>query len=188
MIFKTNYYDKYDQIFLGNVDASSSSFRPTVKLEAKADQGDMDMVASRVRFELISSTGGLNGLFEFSPGREVVATDFSNSPINRAGTELEPDASITSLVLSDDVLFVGGRFSNSSFGNIMAVSDGKASSLPGGGLNSLVSSMLVLNDSLFVGGNFSDTFKGEIGKIRNVGANSFSTKSWFRLGAVVNGR
>ncbi|PGH17879.1 hypothetical protein AJ79_00778 [Helicocarpus griseus UAMH5409] len=188
LIAQTNHFDKYDQIFLGYVDASSSNFRPSVKLAPRDGQGNISIVASRVRFQLISSTGGLNGLFEFDPNSKAVNTDFSKSAINRAGTDLEPDAKIASLAMGNGILFAGGNFSSSSFSNIMSFSNGRSSSLPDGGVNSHVNSLLLLEDSLYVGGNFSRTSKGDNSKLRNVAAYSLSDKSWGPLGAGVDGR
>ncbi|KAK2806328.1 hypothetical protein FQN51_007370 [Onygenales sp. PD_10] len=190
-IAQTNNFDKYDQIYLGHIDASSSNFRPSVKVAPRDNQGDINVVASRIRFELISSTGGLNGLFEFDPSK-AVSTDFAKSAINRAGNDLDPDASITSLALADGVLFAGGNFSSSSFNNVMSFSNGRSASLPEGGLDAQVNSLLVLQDSLFVGGNFSKTSKGvksdDKSPLRNVALYSMASKSWSPLGAGVDGR
>ncbi|EEH16201.2 hypothetical protein PABG_06288 [Paracoccidioides brasiliensis Pb03] len=191
VIYQTNNFDKYDQIFLGFVDVSSSNFRPTVKLTTKAGQQNIHVVASRVRFELISSTGGLNGLYEFDPEVKETSVDFSKSAINRAGMDLDPGALVTSLAFGKDILFIAGNFSSSSFSNIMSITDGKTVSLPDGGLNSQVNSVLLLEDSLFVGGNFSSTLRGtsESGKsLSNVAAYSLSKKAWGPLGAGVDGR
>ncbi|KKZ63494.1 hypothetical protein EMCG_02225 [[Emmonsia] crescens] len=193
LIAQTNNFDKYDQIYLGFIDASSSSFRPSVKLTPRAGQENINVVASRVQFQLISSTGGLNGLFEFDPSLKEVNSDFSQSAINKAGTDLEPGASIKSLDFGNDIIFVGGSFSSPSSSNIMSFSNGKPSSLPGGGLNSQVNSLLLLDNTLFVGGNFSGTSGGgqdddNKSRLRNVAAYSLSSKAWSPLGAGVNGR
>ncbi|OAX85177.1 hypothetical protein ACJ72_00444 [Emergomyces africanus] len=189
LIAQTNNFDKYDQIYLGFIDASSSKFRPSVKLAPKAGQENIDVVASRVRFQLISSTGGLNGLFEFDPSSKVINSDFSKSSINKAGTDLEPEASIKSLAFGDDIIFVGGTFLGSSSKNILSVSNGKPSALPDGGLNSQVNSLLLLGDALFVGGNFSGTSGDGTSnddtrsRLKNVAEYSLSNKVWSPLGA-----
>ncbi|OJD15687.1 hypothetical protein AJ78_04063 [Emergomyces pasteurianus Ep9510] len=194
LIAQTNNFDKYDQIYLGFIDASSSNFRPSVKLTPRAGQENINVVASRVRFQLISSTGGLNGLFEFDPSSKKVNSDFSKSAVNKAGTDLEPDASIKSLAFGNDIIFVGGTFSGSSYSNIMSVSNGEPSSLPDGGLNSHVNSLLLLDNALFVGGNFSGTSSDGRSKddnksrLRNVAQYSLSDKTWSPLGAGVDGR
>ncbi|EEH11111.1 conserved hypothetical protein [Histoplasma capsulatum G186AR] len=189
---QTNNFDKYDEIHLGYVDASSHKFRPSVKLAPKTGQQDVTVVASRVRFQLISSTGGLNGLFEFDPTTKEVNLDFSKSSINKAGTDFNPEASITSLASRDDTIFVGGAFSGPSSENIMLLSKGKLSSLPGGGLNSQVNAMLLLDDTLFVGGNFSATSANSEGgdnenRLNNVALLSLSSRAWSPLGAGVDG-
>ncbi|PGH18931.1 hypothetical protein AJ80_04258 [Polytolypa hystricis UAMH7299] len=188
-VFQTNNFDKYDQIYLGHVDANSGNFRATVNLSPARGQGTIDAVASRIRFELISSTGGLNGLYEFDPSQKSVSTDFTDSALNRAGNSLDSGASISSLVWDDGVLFAAGKFSNSSYSNIMSFSDDKVTSLPDGGLNSLVTSLLLVDDLLFIGGNFSNTAKGDKEKkLRNVAAYSRTSESWVPLGAGVDGR
>ncbi|KAM5461640.1 hypothetical protein MferCBS49748_007225 [Microsporum ferrugineum] len=186
-IYQTNNFDKFDQIYVGHVDASSSKFRPSVTVAARRDQGIIDFVASRVRFQLISSTGGLNGLYEFDPGAKTVDTNFTNSAINKAGTELEPEAAVNSLIWDNDTLYIAGNFTNSSISNILSLSDGRASSLSQDGLNFAVKSMQLLDGLLYVGGNFSNTASGENDKLRGVGAYSISDKSWVPLGAGVNG-
>ncbi|KAK2871886.1 hypothetical protein FQN49_002723 [Arthroderma sp. PD_2] len=186
-IYQTNNFDKFDQIYVGHVDASSSKFRPSVTISARRDQGVIDFVASRVRFQLISSTGGLNGLYEFDPSAKTVDTNFTQSAINKAGIELESEAVVNSLVWDKDTLFIAGNFTNSSTSNIVSLSDGKASPLPQDGLNFAVKSMQLLDGLLYVGGNFSNAANGENDKLSGVGAYSISDKSWNPLGAGVNG-
>ncbi|KAK5165019.1 hypothetical protein LTR16_012087, partial [Cryomyces antarcticus] len=101
-LFQTNYYDKYDQVYFGYIDANSESFRPTVTLSPSIGQtGPLTVVAQRVRFELIASTGGLNGLFEYNPNLAIVDTDFSKSAIDTAGMSLQAGALINSLAVHD---------------------------------------------------------------------------------------
>ncbi|ERF74467.1 hypothetical protein EPUS_03905 [Endocarpon pusillum Z07020] len=178
-IFQTNNFDKFDQIYLGPVDGSRDSFRPRVTLTPISDQGTV--VASRVRFDLIASTGGLNGLFEYNPNVAVVDTNFSNSAINNAGTRLDPGASVTALATHDQTIYVGGNFSDTVFENIMAFSDNNATSLPGGGLNAAVSALYSLDDFLYVGGNFSNTSQGNVPGLSNVAAFSYSRNEWVAL-------
>jgi hypothetical protein len=188
-IYQTNMFDKYDSIFLGSVDACSSSFRPSVTITPQVVPGQqMKVVASRVKFQLISSTGGLNGLFEYDPNKAVVDTDFSTSDIDRAGTDLNEGATITALEVHDSVMYVGGNFSTSTYENIMSFSNGKASSLPDGGLNAGVVAMLDLGDLLYVGGNFTDTSQGGFEGLSRIAGYSFSKKAWQSLGAGVNGQ
>lgn len=188
LIYQTNNFDKYDTIYTGYVDASSSTFRSSVTLTPVAGQGTINVVASRISFQLISSTGGLNGLYEYSPGDNNATKDFADSPVDQAGTQLNSPALITSLAIHDGVVYAGGNFSSSGFQNIMFVADDNATSLADGGLNSEVNSMLVLDDMLYVGGDFTDTSKGGNGNLRGVAAYSFSKKAWSALGGGVNGR
>lgn len=190
LLYQTNTFDKYDQIYSGKVDVSKDGFRPTVTLTAKAGQNNIDVVASRVRFQPRKTTGGLNGLFEFDPHNKTVSTDFShsNSIINRIGSDLEPNASITRFAWVDGTLIAAGNFTNSSHKNIMSFADGDISPMPDGGLNGHVNDLLASDDVVYVGGNFSDTSKGtKDGKLRYVAAFSTSSKSWQALGAGVDG-
>jgi hypothetical protein len=186
-IFQTNQYEKYDQIYLGEVDAASSGFRPSVTLTPAASQGNIHVVASRVKFGQLSLTGGLNGLFEYNPNLATVNTDFSQSAINNAGTSLKPSAQITALITKDQTIYAAGSFSDDTFDNIMAFKNNKATSLPGGGLDDAVSTMYTLDDYMYVGGNFSKTQTGSVQGLNNIGAFSFSKNSWTALGAGLDG-
>lgn len=188
LIYQTNDYEKYDTIYTGYVDASSSDFRTSVTLAAASGQGDIDIVASRVRYQLISSTGGLNGLYDYDPTDTTTSNNFSQSAIDEAGNDLDKDALITTMTTNDGVIYIGGNFSSSAIKNIMSFSDGNATSLPDGGLNSQVNSILALDDYLYVGGNFTGTTTGENTDLKGVAAYSFSSKAWSALGAGVNGR
>ena len=188
-LYQTNDFEKYDTIFMGYVDAASDSFRPTVTLTPTAGSpAGMEIVASRVRFQLLNSTGGLNGMFEFDPNEAVVnTTEFSTSAINRAGTDLKPDATIMSLVTLGDTIYAGGDFSDDVFENIMAFSDNQTKSLANSGLNAAVTSMYPYGSLLYVGGNFTNTSQPSIAGLNNIAAYSPSDNAWNALGAGVNG-
>ncbi|OJJ41795.1 hypothetical protein ASPWEDRAFT_23855 [Aspergillus wentii DTO 134E9] len=192
-LYQTNDYEKYDTIYTGHVDASSSSFRPSVTLTPKPGQGDITVVASRVKFQLIkaskgtSGDGDLNGLYDFDPTSKTTNTNFTESVINEAGLELDHGASITALAIHDKVIYAGGNFSKSGISNIMYFDDGNATAMPEGGLNAQVASMAVLDDLLYVGGNFTDSSDGGNSNLQNVAAYSFDSKAWVALGGGVNG-
>ncbi|KAF9894964.1 hypothetical protein FE257_004587 [Aspergillus nanangensis] len=192
-IYQTNLYDKYDTIYTGHVDASGDSFRPSVTLKPIAGQGDITVVASRVRFGLIHASGGLsgelNGLFDFDPNSKETNTKFTSSAINRAGLELKERASVETLAIHDGVVYAGGNFSSGSgVSEIMFLNeDGNATAMAHGGLNSQVTSMDVLDSFLYVGGNFTDTSDASNSALKHVAAYSFSDKSWTALGGGVNG-
>lgn len=188
-IYQTNNYDKYDQIYYGYVDANSDSFRPTVTLAPSSGQSsNLNIVAHRVRFQLISSTGGLNGLFEFNPNQATINTDFSNSTIDQTGMDLNTGATITSMLVHSGTTYIGGNFSSPGFENIFSISDKNATSLANGGLNAQVTSMFPYGDLLFVGGNFSNASKPGPTGLNHVAAYSIPKKAWQPLGAGVNGR
>ncbi|KAI9866504.1 MAG: hypothetical protein M1813_001055 [Trichoglossum hirsutum] len=187
-IWQTNNFDKYDPIFYGFVDASGESFRPSVTITPSAGQnGRMTVVAQKVRFELVNSTGGLNGLYEYDPNLAVVDTDFSKSVIDQAGTNLDTGAKVADVVISGDSAFIAGNFSSANTSNIFSIQDGKPTSLPGGGLNGEVHALIMNGTLLYVGGNFSDTKEGGATGLNNVAVYSTPDKKWLPLGAGVNG-
>ncbi|KAL9113360.1 MAG: hypothetical protein Q9227_002401 [Pyrenula ochraceoflavens] len=187
-IFQSNDFDKYDQVFMTYVEASSDSFRPSVTLTPVAGQANQKVVASRVKFAPMSNTGGLNGLFDYDPNRAVTNTDFSQSAINRAGTELKQGASITSLSTEGNTIYAGGKFSDDVFENIMAFRNNNATSLQDSGLNGEVFSLYTTNDVLYLGGNFTNAASGNVDGLSNIASWSYSHNEWVSLGAGLNGR
>ncbi|KAL4888369.1 cortical protein marker for cell polarity-domain-containing protein [Aspergillus ambiguus] len=191
-IYQTNLYEKYDTIYTGHVDASDDSFRPSVTVTPVAGQGDITVVASRVKFNLIHASGGLsgqlNGLYDFDPSSKETNTDLSSSAINSAGLSFDGDASIESLVSHDSVIYVAGNFSSSGIQNIMYLNeDGNATAMSQQGLNGKVTSMTVLDSFLYAGGNFTGTPDGSKNDLTHVAAYSFNDKTWSALGGGVNG-
>lgn len=187
-IYQTNYYDKYDEIYYGPVEANSDTFRPTITLTPLSN--GIKLVAQRVRFTLTNSTGGLNGLFEFNPNQILVDTDYSNSTINQAGTDLDTGATITSLIVLDNVTYVTGNFSAKSrgFSNVFAIADRNSTTLPYGGLDAAVSTVFEFEKILYFGGNFTNTVNKSVPGLNNVAAFNTISKSWQSLGAGVRGR
>ena len=194
-IYQTNDYDKYDQIYQGPVDVNSDGFRPTVTLAPLAGQpNSITIVAQRVQFNLTgNSTGGLNGLYEFDPNSNTLDTSFSNSTFDQAGMDLEPGATVTSMIAlnngTDNVTFVGGNFTDTGTGfqNIFSIGTGNSTSLPNGGLNAEVSSLVAYNNLLYIGGNFTNTLNGSVIGLNNVAAFNPATNVWQALGAGVSG-
>ncbi|OQE40131.1 hypothetical protein PENCOP_c006G08505 [Penicillium coprophilum] len=184
---QTNRYDKYDIFYIGYVDANSDSFRPKVTLQAKDGQGDITIVASRVRFELESSTGGLNGLYDYDPTSKTETSDLTKSDINKAGTSLDHSATISVIKEHDSVIYVAGNFSDSKIHHIMSIEDGDVTAMPGSGLNSPVLAMATLDNFLYVGGRFTDTSDAGSSGLEHVAAYSYSSKEWSALGAGLNG-
>ncbi|KAL2867133.1 putative cellular morphogenesis protein (Rax2) [Aspergillus lucknowensis] len=191
-LYQTNNYEKYDTIYSGPVDASDGSFRPRVTLTPIPGQGDITLVASRVKFELLSgsngSNGELNGLYEYDPASKNDSTNLLESTINRAGTQLQGRASIESLVSHEGVIYAAGNFSNSAVNNVFTLErDGNITALPQKGLNSEVTTMAVLDSRLYFGGNFTGTSSGESNSLSYVASYSFSSQAWSPLGGGVNG-
>lgn len=190
-LFQTNDFDKYDIVFQGHVDATTSSFRPSVTLRPSGQQQDQLVVASRVKFGFAgSTTGGLNGLFDYDPNNHTInyaTADFSDSAINNVGTTLNANANVLALTTRDDTLYAAGRFTDDVFANIMAFHDNNASSLPAGGLNAAVSDLYSLDDFLYVGGNFTNTARNNVNGLSNIAAYQYSKNAWVPLGAGLNG-
>ncbi|KAL4916524.1 cortical protein marker for cell polarity-domain-containing protein [Aspergillus aurantiobrunneus] len=191
-VYQTNANEKYDTIYTGHVDASGDSFRPRITLAPIPNQGDITVVASRVKFELRSASnetsGELNGLFEYDPTSESVSTDLLESTINSAGTQLDSSASIKSVVSHEGIIYAAGNFSNSDINNVFLLEqDANVTAMPEGGLNSEVTTMSVLGNTLYVGGNFTGTSDGANDDLSYVTSYSFESQSWSALGGGVNG-
>jgi Cortical protein marker for cell polarity len=189
-IFQTNNFDKYDQIYFGYIEASSSSFRPSVTLSPSSGQsGNLTIVAQRVGFSLIASSGGLNSLFEYDPTLIVVNTaDFANSVYDQAGLSIQTGGGVKALAASGDTTFVAGNFTAPKFDNIFMVNSSGSGQLSGGGLNSHVMAMFLSGDTLYVGGNFTNTSNSSVPGLNNIGAYDISKNTWSPLGQGVNGR
>jgi hypothetical protein len=189
-IFQTNNFDKYDQIYFGYIEAGSSSFRPSVTLSPSSGQSItiLSVVAQRVGFTLISSSEGLNSLFEYDPTQAVIDTaDFVNSTFDQAGMSLGTGSGVNALETSGSTTFVGGNFSATTYKNIFAVTSSGAESLSDGGLNDEVLSLFLNGSTLYVGGKFTNTSTGGITGLNNIAAYDTSKNTWSSLGAGVNG-
>jgi hypothetical protein len=191
-LFQTNDFDKYDQIFFGQVDATSSSFRPSITLAPAPGQSipNFSIVAQRVGFTLTapSSTGGLNGLFEYNPSQVTINTaEFANSTFDTAGMSISAGTGVNSLVTSGDTTFIGGDISSANFSNIFSVTGARAAPLSGGSLNGAVSTLYLQGSSLYVGGNFTNTNTSSINGLSHVGVYDTSKNTWAALGAGVDG-
>ncbi|KAK4550153.1 hypothetical protein LTR36_003120 [Oleoguttula mirabilis] len=186
-LYQTNDYDKFDQVYFGYVDVDTDAFKPSVTLVPEAGESvPLTVVAQRVRFELVTTTGGLNGLFEYNPNQAVVSTDFSNSAIDAAGASLQSDAVINAVVSSGKTLYVAGNFSANGISNVMSVGT-NATALPNGGLNSEVQSVYANGSILYMGGNFTNTADDSVSGLNNIASFDTASNKWIALGAGVNG-
>jgi hypothetical protein len=192
ILWQTNNFDKYDEVYNGYIDAASG-FRPTVVLQPASGQGPapLTVVAQRVRFTLLRATSGnINGLFEYKPGEKLDESSVSESVINKAGASLNPrgKALITSVAAADQILYVAGNFSNNDGrNNIFSVRQDANSptALANDGLNSQVMTMYRNGSMLYVGGNFTNTGKENVQGLNGVAA--LVNDQWRPLGAGVNG-
>ncbi|KAF6841504.1 cellular morphogenesis protein [Colletotrichum plurivorum] len=192
-LYQTNNFDKYDQIYFGYIEASSADgFRPSVTLAPLNGQNidDMTLVAQRVGFTLINSTGGLNGLFDFDPKAATVNTDFKSSKINQLGSSFATGSAVTSLTTTGDLIVVGGNFTSTNARNVIGINTATEATMAlDGGLNGEVMAMKLSGDTqLFVGGQFSNTQDNAVAGLNNVGVYDTSANTWTALGAGVNGK
>ncbi|WPH02687.1 Hypothetical protein R9X50_00555300 [Acrodontium crateriforme] len=186
-IFQTNNYDKFDTLYHGYVDVDTDSFQPSVTLTPQAGQSvPLTVVAQRIRFELVTTTGGLNGLFEYNPNKATVSTDFSSSAIDLAGAKLGTGATINAVASYKDQIYAAGNFSASGISNAMSIGS-NATALPGGGLNSEVQCLFQNGSSLYFGGNFSNTADSSVDGLGSVALFDLDGQKWIALGAGVNG-
>ncbi|KAI0192886.1 cellular morphogenesis protein [Xylaria flabelliformis] len=191
-IYQSNEFDKYDQIYFGNVDVSSSSFRPSITLSPVAGQSlssdDMVMVAQRIGVERMNSTGGLNGLFEYDPTKATVDTsDFDSSAINKLGSTFDSQSAVLSLVSTNSQTYIGGNFTSPTISNIAAIDNGGQTKPLDGGLNGEIMTMYETDGQLFVGGMFNDTQKGGATGLSHVAMYDEQQNKWAALGAGVDG-
>lgn len=197
VLFQTNEFDKYDEIYNGYVDATDG-FRPSITLAPvpgdAGSNGVLTIVAQRIRFQLkVASSGDLNGLFEYDPEQQnVQETDFADSVIDAAGASLSPqdNAIVTSLAASSDKLYVGGNFSsNDGRNNIFSISRDATgpTTLKGNGLNSQVMTLFQNGSTIYVGGNFTNTQDNGNPGLNGVAAYDNDNDQWTALGAGVDG-
>ncbi|KAK3709286.1 hypothetical protein LTR37_011024 [Vermiconidia calcicola] len=186
-VSQTNYYDKFDQIYYGFIDVDSGSFIPSVTLAPLANQTlPQTIVAQRVRFDVVQTTGGLNGLFEYDPNEAVIDTDFSKSAIDSAGADLDPGVIVNRVVAHNNQVYVAGKFTGDGIQNIMRVGQ-DANSLPGRGLNADVQALYLDGSTMYLGGNFANTADGSEEGLNNVAAFDVDSSEWSTLGAGVDG-
>ncbi|OAA64316.1 cellular morphogenesis protein [Niveomyces insectorum RCEF 264] len=190
-LFQTNNFDKYDQIYFGAVDAPTGAFRPTVTLTPlnNQDLDSMTIVAQRIGFTLLNSTGGLNGLFEYDPTVSTVNTsDFSASAFDKLGASFPSASVVNALAASGDVVYVAGNFTSTAANNIVSVNSQNSSvDALDGSLNGAVVSMALNGTKLFVGGTFTSTESGAAANLNNVAVYDTVKNVWDPLGAGVDG-
>jgi hypothetical protein len=206
-LFQTNYFDKYDTIFQGRVQAGSTSFRPRVVISPVNGQpSDQTIVAQKVQFmalgidgettngDKVAITGGLNGLYQYAPSNWTTSTNIANVTFNAefdvAGTELGFDANIVGIVSFDGQTFVAGEFFSRQLGleNVMVVNGATAASLSFGGLNGPVESMTMFNGTIYLGGQFTGTVnQSSVSGLNNVASYDIASNTWIPLGSGLNG-
>ena len=189
-IFQSNNFDKYDQIYFGYIEAASASFRPSVTLSPSPGQNipNHSVAAQRVGFTLVSTSGGLNNLFEYDPSQTVIdPASFTDSTFDKAGLSVGTASKVNALATSGSTTFVGGNFSTSDFKNILSIDGTSTNPLSGGGLNGEVTTMFSNGSTVYVGGLFANTTTGGVDGLNHVATYDASKNTWSALGAGVNG-
>ncbi|KAK9463651.1 cortical protein marker for cell polarity-domain-containing protein [Lipomyces oligophaga] len=189
-IYQTNLYEKYDVIYEGYLEANSDSFRPYIAISPMSDQvSGQTIVAERAIFNLTSTTGGLNGLFEYDPKNYTSnsnSTVVEQTVINNAGMDLSDDAEINVLKVANSTLFVGGNFSSDSASHLFAISEDGSVNWMNGGLNGVVNAIAIIDDSLVIlGGEFTDLATTSHSDLNYLAG--YSNSSWTSLDAGLNG-
>lgn len=190
-LYQTNNFDKYDQVYFGYIEKTSVSFKPAVTIRPLAGQ-DVDsltVVAQRVGFTLINSTGGLNGLYDFDPEQAVVnASSIESSPINRLGASFGRASGVTCLVTDGDTTYVGGNFTSEDHEGILAIIENDDVHQLAGGLDGEVYSMYLNDSQLYVGGDFSSSQSESVDGMSNIAVYDTTKDEWKALGAGVDGK
>jgi hypothetical protein len=189
-LFQTNNFDKYDQIYFGYIERTSDSFKPSVTIRPTADQrvDELTVVAQRIGFTLINSSGGLNGLFDFDPSDDQVdASSLDNSAINKLGYSFDEMSEVRSLITANDVMYIAGNFTSDEHKNILAISSDKDIKALDGGLNGQVLGMHLEGKKLYVGGDFSNTLSNDVSGLNNVAVYDTDANTWNALGGGVDG-
>ncbi|KOS19293.1 Polarized growth protein rax2 [Escovopsis weberi] len=190
-LHQTNYFDKYDQIYFGYIDATTENFKPSVTMTPLDGQdiSQMTFVAQRIGFTLINATGGLNGLYDFDPSNPVINfASLDDSPVNKLGASFDHASEVTTLATDGDVTYIGGHFAaagNNS--NLIAIKQNETLAL-NGGLNGQVLSMQLQDNQLFVGGDFTNQHSGGQDGLQHVAVYDTKASRWSALGAGLNGK
>jgi hypothetical protein len=188
-IFQTNDFDKYDEVFLGHIDASTAGFLPTITLQASPGQnGPLTVVAQRVRFELITTSGGLNGIFEYDPNQATVDLNFKKSSADAVGNALDGSAKINAMVTgSDGNVYAGGTFTGGNVQNFLEIGNG-TNATAYGGLNGAVQTLYSNGSFIYAGGLFTGTTQpGGPSGLSGVAQYDTTKNSWSPLGGGLAG-
>lgn len=190
-LFETNSYDKYDEIYTGNVDEISNGFRPRVTLTPPRNQAvPYTFVADRIQVILNSVTQSIsiNSIFEFDPsnftnvGENPSALPVGNTTINSAGSFLGKFPLIRSLYSNNDTLYVGGNFSSSKVGTNIFKIGHSVQPLTSNGLNGHVNGIQnYSSEELVVYGNFSGLSNSTLEGLSNIALYNTLNNSWSSL-------
>lgn len=196
-----NVLDNEFLVHRGYIAHTSNDFKMTIKVSLDSGSvinalaSNAEIVVDYFRMERDTSYNNLNGVIKFNKDLDSRAQDFG--PIYTPLEMTLPDKSVVRSAVvgkpnatdSQDILYLGGRFSNSTanYHNVVQYTDNILKPLSDtGGVEGMVYSMAFVNGSLFVGGTFNGTADHNT-ELANVAQLSTTDNKWHSLGAGVNG-
>lgn len=198
-LFQTNYYDKYDEVYTGYVDAISGGFQPRITVTPPKDQPvPFTFVADRIQVILnaVVQNTSISSLFEYSASNfsqflngSTSSIPVGNTTVNGAGPLLGKSAIVKALYASNDTLYAGGNFSQSDISSnlvkigdsVSAVSDKQFDGYVNGIQN-------YSSDEVLVYGNFQlDTGGGSNNSLSNIALYSTTENKWTGAGHGTDG-
>lgn len=194
-LYETNLYDKYDIIYVGDLEKISDGFRPNITLTPSKNQAvPFTFVADRIQVTLnsIAQSVSISSIFEYDPknftstSQTKSTLSVGNTTINSAGPLLGKKAVVNSLFSTGNNLFVGGRFNSTQFGNsIFKIDSLGAHNMSGNGLEGYVNGIesYVDNNELLVYGNF----QGSVNGTKNLARYRVSDDEWLPVAHGTNG-
>lgn len=195
-LYETNQNDKYDVIYTGDVDQISDGFRPKITITPLRNQQlPLTFVADKLQVipnSVNTKSVVVNSLFEYSPKNFTNGANIhsvGNTTINFAGSLLGKSATINALHAEENILYVGGNFTNTALGsNLFKIESGSFKNVSGNGLNGVVNGIESYNmDELLVYGKFTRPVASNINGTSNIALYHISDNEWAPLGRGTNG-
>jgi len=188
-LWQTNNFDKYDMIYNGPI-TMNNGFRPSVSLSAAVgDTGTINIVAQKVQFILTSSSGGVNGLWQYNPGKFSIQSVTTNSSIYQSvGLGFASSATVSTLVNTTAGLLVAGNFTSQvpQAANVLMIGP-KTHSISGNGLNGLVTQAVDVNGTVYFAGDFTNTQMKNATGLSRIAAYDVAADRWSPMGGGLNG-
>ncbi|KAK6340653.1 hypothetical protein TWF696_008978 [Orbilia brochopaga] len=207
VLYQTNQFDKYDMLFQGYVEANGDH-TVSISLQPDAGQsGPLTLVASKVRFILLSPDGtavapnstseagpsqttgarlNLNGVFAYDPSANLQSLAQGKN-FDILATKLPKNITVNSVAVMDQTVFVVGDIKADGFRNFLAIDGNDLQSVALGGLNGIVRDTFLTGKLLYLAGDFNDTADRSTDGLSHVAAYDLGAKQWSSLGAGLNG-